>query len=235
MSGAFRAVEINHVALRVTDLARSQEFFRTHFGAPGIICEEPGQRYMRMGKNFVALFEVDAPRMDHFAISIEDYEPEAVAAKTRAMGIETWRSRTYVYLNANDDIELQIADVEHEMASPVVRESPGTSTFRGTGVHHVALGVSDVARSREFFQRVLGLPVISETADQCVLGVNDNFVKLSHSPRTGLKHVCFSVEDYDSDRALTSLEAAGLCPERDGGCVSFPGPDGLTVQVAAPG
>ena len=127
--GAFRALEVNHVALRVSNLARSEEFYRTRFGAPGIIFEKPGQRYMRMGKNFVALFQKDEPAMDHFAISIEGYDPGAVEATTRSMGLETRQSSSLVYVQDPDGIEVQITHAEHEMASPVVRQAPASSTF----------------------------------------------------------------------------------------------------------
>ncbi len=53
---AFDGLEVNHVALRATNLERSRKFYQKHLGAPGIIFEKPGQRYLRVGSNFVALF-----------------------------------------------------------------------------------------------------------------------------------------------------------------------------------
>ena len=231
--GAFRALEVNHVALRVSNLARSEEFYRTRFGAPGIIFEKPGQRYMRMGKNFVALFQKEEPAMDHFAISIEGYDPDAVEAKTRSMGLETRRSSSFVYVHDPDGIEVQITHAEHEMASPVVRKAPASSTFAATGVNHVALSVSEVARSRRFYQRLFGLPLISESTNNCFLGINRNFLALFRGRPTGLNHFCLSIEDYNPDKAVATLKDQGLRPERRSNRVYFPDPDGLTVQIAA--
>jgi len=127
-SGVFEAIEVNHVALRVEDLATSEDFYRRVFGAPGIIFERPGQRYLRMRRNFVALFEREPPAMDHFAISISDYDADAVQHQTETLGLRPRRSSSFVYVLDPDGIEVQIAHAEHEVHSPVVREPPETAS-----------------------------------------------------------------------------------------------------------
>ena len=100
--GLFEPVEVNHVALRVRSIAESEKFYRETFGAPGIIFEKPGQRYMRMGKNFVALFERDEPAMDHFAISVKGYVADEIEAIAKREGLNPRRSSDFVYVHDPD-------------------------------------------------------------------------------------------------------------------------------------
>jgi lactoylglutathione lyase len=108
------------------------------------------------------------------------------------------------------------------------------STFRARGLDHVALNVTDVGRSREFYQRHLGLQVIRGTGDDSsFLGADrDFFVTLFRAEQPGMNHYCYAIDDYDPADAVARLTAAGITPRRTGGRVYFPDPDGLTVQVA---
>jgi catechol 2,3-dioxygenase-like lactoylglutathione lyase family enzyme len=107
-------------------------------------------------------------------------------------------------------------------------------TFQATGLDHVALDVRDVARSRDFYVKHLGLKVIRDGGqDNCFLGSgNDFFLTLFRGDRPGLNHYCYAIKDYDADRAEEKLKAAGLKPRREGNRVYFHDPDGIEVQVA---
>jgi len=50
------------------------------------------------------------------------------------------------------------------------------STFQGVGLNHIAIRVTNVKRSRDFYQKLLGLPVIRESQDSCFLGLGKNFL-----------------------------------------------------------
>jgi catechol 2,3-dioxygenase-like lactoylglutathione lyase family enzyme len=106
-------------------------------------------------------------------------------------------------------------------------------TFQATGLDHVALDVTDVGRSREFYQEHLGLRVIRGTGDDnSFLGADrDFFLTLFRAERPGLNHYCYAIENYSPDAAVARLTAAGLKPRLTERRVYFPDPDGLTVQV----
>jgi catechol 2,3-dioxygenase-like lactoylglutathione lyase family enzyme len=107
-------------------------------------------------------------------------------------------------------------------------------TFQATGLDHVALDVREVARSRDFYVKHLGLEVIRDGGeDNCFLGTGgDFFLTLFRGDRPGLNHYCYAIKDYDADRAEEKLKAAGLKPRREGNRVYFHDPDGIEVQVA---
>lgn len=124
------------------------------------------------------------------------------------------------------------------LASTAGRPSPGvagteTSTFEAVGLHHIALGVSDVARSRDFYIRHLDLEVASEwLPNQCFLDCGPNFVALFRSSTPGLHHYAYAIPDYDQRQAAERLRAAGLDPRLEGGRIYFDDPDGIVVQVS---
>lgn len=106
-------------------------------------------------------------------------------------------------------------------------------TFRSTGLNHIALNVSDVPRSREFYQKHLGLNVLRESTSNAFLGVGrKNFVALFRSSKPGMNHYAYTIDNYDAAKTVERLKQAGLEPERQENRVYFQDPDDLTVQLS---
>ena len=109
------------------------------------------------------------------------------------------------------------------------------STFRATEVNHVALRVTDVPRSRDFYRKQLGLSVLRDAGERnCFLNCGRHFVALFHNEESGLNHYCYTIKGYDAGAAVKTLADAGLEPRRRENRVYFDDPDGITVQVSAP-
>ena len=107
------------------------------------------------------------------------------------------------------------------------------STFQGVEVNHVALNVTDVKRSRDFYQKHLGLPAVRESEQSCFLGLGSNFLALFEGRNPGMNHYCLAIEDYEVAKVTAKLEAEGLNPRRTQNRVYFQDPDGLTVQLSS--
>ena len=113
--------------------------------------------------------------------------------------------------------------------------SAGSPTFQATEVNHVALRVTDVARSRDFYKKHLGLRVTSDRSpNNCFLSCGDNFLALFRGDKACMDHYCYSINDYKAGQAVETLKRVGLKPERHANRVYFLDPDGLQVQVSAP-
>ena len=107
-------------------------------------------------------------------------------------------------------------------------------TFRAKGLDHIALDVTDVPRSRDFYMKHLGLRVIRGDERAMFLGADrDFFLTLFRAEKPALNHYCYGIENYNADEAAATLRAAGIEPRQTGGRVYFPDPDGFTVQVAS--
>ncbi len=112
--------------------------------------------------------------------------------------------------------------------------APEGSTFKATEVNHVALAVTDVARSRAFYEEHLGLETTRAGSTSGFLNCGTDFLALFKGKVAGLHHYCYSIADYAPDTAVKRLEAVGLKPDRRGDRVYFKDPDGIEVQVSAP-
>lgn len=118
-------------------------------------------------------------------------------------------------------------------ASPQATEPP----FKGVDLNHIALRVTDVSRSRDFYSKLLGLPVLSDSGGSAFLGLAGDFLALFRSDRAGLDHYCISVENYEVRAVTEKLRSLGLNPRQPAGSrrVYFNDPDGLTVQFSESG
>lgn len=110
----------------------------------------------------------------------------------------------------------------------------GEPTFVATELNHIALRVTDVERSREFYMRHLGLKHSSLSAGSAFLTCGNNFVALFHGDTPRMDHYCYSVRGYNVATAEGKLRGAGMRNiRRTSGRIYFSDPDGLTVQLAA--
>ena len=107
------------------------------------------------------------------------------------------------------------------------------STFRASGLNHIALNTPDIAVSRDFYVQHLGLKVVREGSSNCFMTCDDNFVALFRSSNSGLNHFCFSVDDYAVADAEQKLSAKGLKSRRADNRIYFNDPHGIEVQLAA--
>ena len=116
-------------------------------------------------------------------------------------------------------------------------------------MNHVTVVVSDLQRSREFYQRVLGMPLVTTQGTERdwdaptvpVLGIGDGpqFVALSQGDRPHINHFCLGVENFDANAAAEQLAQHGIearirmradsdPPTEE---LMFSDPDGLPVQL----
>lgn len=108
-SPTFAAKGLNHLALRVTDIARSRDFYIEHFGFE--VLEEflPHNCFLGCGDNFVALFRSKTAGMDHFCVTIDDYDPAQALQRLKDAGLESHRTEDRVYFKDPDGLEGQVS------------------------------------------------------------------------------------------------------------------------------
>jgi catechol 2,3-dioxygenase-like lactoylglutathione lyase family enzyme len=98
----FRIGGIDHIVLRVRDVARALEFYRDMLGCT-LEREQRalGLTQLRAGRSLIDLVSADgplgqrasargplAPNMEHFCLSIEPFDEEALRAHLAAHGVE---------------------------------------------------------------------------------------------------------------------------------------------------
>ena len=123
------------------------------------------------------------------------------------------------------------------LAAAPQASAQSSSSFKGAEMNHIAINVPDVQRSRDFYQGLLDLPILDESATTCFLGLGeDNFLSIFQG-NTGLDHYCMGIVDYEVGRVTEELRRLGLNPRQPAGTdrVYFHDPDGIEVQLSAVG
>jgi catechol 2,3-dioxygenase-like lactoylglutathione lyase family enzyme len=105
-----------------------------------------------------------------------------------------------------------------------------TSVFRLKSINHVTLNVANGARELEFYRTVFGLPIHHRQGNTVGLGIGEGwhvaFNEAANSPnsssllvggeKSGINHVCFTIENFDAERIMAILIDHGLEPIESG-------------------
>lgn len=232
VSGLLRAAELHHLVLNVSNRDRSGDFYRRLLG-PRLFGRAGDRLVLGFERDFLELVQGAAAGMDHFSIAVEDFDARAVESRLKAAGWKPEREEPEtVIVRDPDGIALGLCRRGHGGKGAAKQDS----LFRGVDLNHVALRVAEIDRSRDFYQKLLGLEVASESAGSCFLSLGADFLALFRGQPAGrLDHFCVSVDGYTADGAAAVLAREGHQVRRTADRIYFPDPDGLTVQLSAPG
>lgn len=132
-------------------------------------------------------------------------------------------------------------------ASPNISAQQAPAVAIGRSMNHVSLSVSDVNRSADFYNRVLGMEIISRPGNGGLnMGLGgESFLGLYELANPGtMSHLCIGVDDYDADAMAAKLTEHGIegrvnrnpdSRTSGGDQLYFADPDGISVQLALHG
>lgn len=105
--------------------------------------------------------------------------------------------------------------------------------FQGSSINHVSLYVSDLQRSSDFYQKVLGCTINRREADNQVLLGKDFLVLRPGKPAGKVDHIAIGIDNFNKDSVTADLKARGVTPKDEKGGVGFHvnDPDGFPLQL----
>ena len=117
---------------------------------------------------------------------------------------------------------------------------------KGETLNHISLSVTDVNRSRQFYESVLGMEVVSLPGNGGInLGLGSSFLGLYQLNNPGTAHhFCIGVDNYDVEAIAARLRQRGIEPNINrnpnsrtsgGDQLYFNDPDGIVVQLGENG
>lgn len=238
--GLFHATSINHLSLTVPDVGQAGAYYARLLGTR--IIQDMGERGQMRGlrRNYLALFRGERAGLNHFSPGVDGLDEAGAGATLREHGYEPFERARNIWAcldpDGNQNHLSETMRREDQVAEAYARDPEPDSILRGIDVNHLALRVSDVGRSVEWYQRLMGLNVISRTSTNAFLGLGDNFLALfRRSEGGGADHFCFSVEDYDPAKVAAKLAQHDIASNRREDRIYFKDLNGLTVQVSAEG
>jgi catechol 2,3-dioxygenase-like lactoylglutathione lyase family enzyme len=110
-----------------------------------------------------------------------------------------------------------------------------TTPFKSTRIDHISIQVTDMARSREFYEKIFGLKVLSEDKENEIvrMGVTKIIVSLHRKPPVGIvDHFAIAIDDFDRAAVTAELAKHGLTAEQNLDYGFFVrDPEGVPVQI----
>jgi catechol 2,3-dioxygenase-like lactoylglutathione lyase family enzyme len=123
-------------------------------------------------------------------------------------------------------------------AAPAAWAADPVAPITPVSVNHIAIGVSNLKRSKDWYTRVLKLKLVQETETLALLQFGETQLvlrppTLAHpSASVGtISHVMFGVSPYDEGSLERTLKAQGLEPRKDLESFLVRDPDNLIVQI----
>ena len=105
-------------------------------------------------------------------------------------------------------------------------------------MNHVSIFVPDVQKSKQFYQDVFGLPLLTNQDPGVNLSTGSGFLGIYPAPNAqkgSINHLCLGLEGFDADAVLKSLTERGvqarIRQRGDTKELYLTDPDGISVQL----
>jgi catechol 2,3-dioxygenase-like lactoylglutathione lyase family enzyme len=114
---------------------------------------------------------------------------------------------------------------------------PSGNGFKAVGFSRIVLHVPNVAKDVGFFRDFLGMRVLSNKPDECLLKFGANTLDLVPTSNPDDKPYCvqygFAIENFDSAKVEAELKRRGITLQMDPKWpVAFKDPDGLVIGIS---
>lgn len=123
-------------------------------------------------------------------------------------------------------------------AAPSVLTRSAQTNFQGKMLNHATIYVSDVAKSKAFYQKLLDLKVRAEDKDYCNLDLGNSFLSINKKDESpfGIDHFCIGIESFNAETVFEKLnkEFPSANPTKEyGNQVYLRDPDNIRFQLSA--
>jgi catechol-2,3-dioxygenase len=247
-------VSLDHVNIRVSNVARSGAFYMGLFDTPVLRApptSPPSEGFfLKFGDGYLAISQAippDRPDLDHYSLGIRDYEKAKLAAKLQDNGIAVPpRSSTDVWISDLDGALMQLrppggwARQTAKPYQPPARVGPAMSPL---SMSRIALQCANLARAGDYYGRLFGTEIASAASSRSrAFGIGDSVLELISVPanstpstRLGMDHLRIAIKDFNAETVGRVLRERGIAfgAAPTAGVVRIADPDGIGIELAA--
>jgi len=256
--GLMQPVSLDHVNIRVSNVARSAAFYMGLFDTPVLrnpsLRAQPGSPpgegfFIRFGDGYLAIsqaFSPEVPGLDHYSLGLRDYDKAKLEAKLRDNGVAVPpRSGGDLWLNDLDGALMQLrppggwARQTATAYQGPARVGPALSPL---SISRIGLSCADLARAGDYYARLLGTEIASAASGRSrTFSVGDSVLELVSVPANsvpsagrGLDHIRIAIKDYNAETAARVLRERGIgISGAVSGALHIADPDGIRIELAA--
>jgi catechol 2,3-dioxygenase-like lactoylglutathione lyase family enzyme len=228
---------LNNVIFSVSNLDRSTAFYQDLFGAP---VRQGDTVVFRVGEgpHFFALRPVSGgakPDYLSYGMTVADFDAERVMRTLADLGfggaqITRRGDTTELFVPDPNGIKVQLQHTSYGYGSgvrgdalPPAPAAAAKPVFQLKSINHVTLTIANGPREMEFYRTAFGLPIRAMQGDGATLAIGEGTDGIVFNPKTnnpnamsGINHACFTVENFDVERAMALLIDNGLVPIETG-------------------
>jgi catechol 2,3-dioxygenase-like lactoylglutathione lyase family enzyme len=270
---AYKAVAVNHISYNVADVHRSRDWYVDLLGMKVVWNEESASGQTSHPKNFQrsslefgdppnqlsikSVTHGEGANVDHYAISIENYDPAPVKEELARRGLDpkydgplAWNiidpdgyrfqvtAIKGVYPGASNDRAQDLGTKDLDKMP-----KPNEKSLKSIAVNYMSYNVADYGKSRDFYMELLGMKKTFDDGKQCALEFGDpaapNGLFIRNVKTSGEKahvdYISYSVAAWDRSRIEAELKRRGLYPKPAGkNAWAIKDPDGYQLQICAP-
>jgi len=246
----FRYSALDHLAIAVDDTEKSVRFYTRVFGNE-VLKEKNGPRhYVKLGPNYIAMAPPAAGEksqiVHHICPGIVGFDQAATKRALDQLGLKYRESPTVgFFVGDPDGTQIQLWTENSwaptlKTAIPANIPSRGEPLIRPTAFDHALINVSNVEKSVEFYEKILG-PIINPSSrprrtwfsgggrDRVALGL------AGPGEKVGVHHFCLTA-NFERASLSKSLEAAGaqIIKGDVAAGLDFLDVNGIHVQILPP-
>ena len=232
---SLKGTALNHVSYSSADYRKTRDFYRDLFGFQ-VSDEDDKQLYLWAGESLISAKNtpnVTSPLIDHFGLTVEPWDLNAVEAALKERGLVARVSRSDPHDNQGKsaftldpnryNLQLGANDLEVKPA-PVSSRAP----LQATGINHISYQSADYRKTRDFYVELLGARVSHDDGKQACLWFGDAFLIVKNSPdgnpRPLIDSMAWTLADWNQDRVAAELKKHGLNARPD--------PNGKSILTA---
>ena len=256
--GLMQPVSLDHVNIRVANVARSGAFYMGLFDTPVLRnaalraqpTSPPSEGYfLKFGDGYLAIsqaFSPNMPGLDHYSLGLRDFDKAKLEQKLRENGIAVPpRSSTDAWVADPDGALMQLRQPggwARQTAKPYQGPPRVGPALLPLSMSRIGLHSADLGRAGDFYARLFGTEIASSTpARSRAFGLGDSVLELISAPPNtgaatrGLEYIRVAVKDFSVETATRVLRERGI-KIADGaaaGSLRISDPDGLAIEIAA--
>jgi catechol 2,3-dioxygenase-like lactoylglutathione lyase family enzyme len=248
-------VSLDHVNIRVSDVAKTGAFYMGLFDTP--VLRNPALRarpasppsegfFLRFGEGYLAISQAFAPEMpglDHYSVGLRDYEQAKLAAKLQGSGIAAEPRSVDIWVNDLDEgiIQLRVpGGWARQSAKPFTGPARVGPALSPVSISRIALLCADLGHAGDYHGRLFGTEIkASDMSRARAFGLGDAVLELIPSSaaagRHGMDHMRIAIRGFNADAVAGVLRERGIESSTAGGVVRISDPDGIRIELAAAG